>query len=172
MKNFVTTRSRPKSSCFFFNDTATPEIYTLSLRDALPISLAVSRGVCQRFGCVHLFPDGTRRRLYGVVRPLVVWITVPHGNGNIHTSPSGPFRIERSSFVRASVRSRFARHAHIGSMLPRPSSGLEGGCRNVNRASRYSCHASCARWSRAWSAGCLVRAALRRAYTALRSFSA
>src|SRR5438445_6310389 len=24
--------------CFFFNDTATPEIYTLSLHDALPIS--------------------------------------------------------------------------------------------------------------------------------------
>src|SRR3712207_7027800 len=26
-------------SCFFFNDTATTEIYTLSLHDALPISL-------------------------------------------------------------------------------------------------------------------------------------
>src|SRR3712207_7811207 len=26
------------SSCFFFNDTATTEIYTLSLHDALPIS--------------------------------------------------------------------------------------------------------------------------------------
>src|SRR2546430_7061015 len=28
---------RPKSSFFFFNDTATTEIYTLSLHDALPI---------------------------------------------------------------------------------------------------------------------------------------
>src|SRR3712207_8962643 len=27
--------------CFFFNDTATTEIYTLSLHDALPISFAV-----------------------------------------------------------------------------------------------------------------------------------
>src|SRR6185369_18098136 len=27
-----------QSSCFFFNDTATTEIYTLSLHDALPIS--------------------------------------------------------------------------------------------------------------------------------------
>src|SRR3712207_7895350 len=27
--------------CFFFNDTATTEIYTLSLHDALPISLGV-----------------------------------------------------------------------------------------------------------------------------------
>src|SRR6266404_8188309 len=28
--------------CFFFNDTATTEIYTLSLHDALPISRTVS----------------------------------------------------------------------------------------------------------------------------------
>src|SRR5256885_12851729 len=31
----------PLSFFFFFNDTATTEIYTLSLHDALPISLAV-----------------------------------------------------------------------------------------------------------------------------------
>src|SRR2546430_5764832 len=31
---------------FFFNDTATTEIYTLSLHDALPISGAVRRGEC------------------------------------------------------------------------------------------------------------------------------
>src|SRR5712675_106201 len=31
------------SSCFFFNDTATTEIYTLSLHDALPISPGKSR---------------------------------------------------------------------------------------------------------------------------------
>src|SRR2546425_9402609 len=30
--------SVPFFSCFFFNDTATTEIYTLSLHDALPIS--------------------------------------------------------------------------------------------------------------------------------------
>src|SRR6202158_6354185 len=30
-------RGAPTWSCFFFNDTATPEIYTLSLHDALPI---------------------------------------------------------------------------------------------------------------------------------------
>ena len=28
--------------CFFFNDTATTEIYTLSLHDALPILFAIS----------------------------------------------------------------------------------------------------------------------------------
>src|SRR2546430_9758595 len=39
---------------FFFNDTATTEIYTLSLHDALPISLyylnTLRQGVCQRRG--------------------------------------------------------------------------------------------------------------------------
>src|SRR6266487_7201138 len=30
---------------FFFNDTATTEIYTLSLHDALPISMAISRRI-------------------------------------------------------------------------------------------------------------------------------
>src|SRR2546427_9795045 len=34
---------RPISSFFFFNDTATTEIYTLSLHDALPISKAPSQ---------------------------------------------------------------------------------------------------------------------------------
>src|SRR5262249_61113458 len=29
---------------FFFNDTATPEIYTLSLHDALPISILMTNG--------------------------------------------------------------------------------------------------------------------------------
>src|SRR2546426_3142419 len=31
-------RHSPRSTLFFFNDTATTEIYTLSLHDALPIS--------------------------------------------------------------------------------------------------------------------------------------
>src|SRR5438128_4603256 len=35
------------SSVFFFNDTATTEIYTLSLHDALPIS-----GWCCRWECI------------------------------------------------------------------------------------------------------------------------
>src|SRR3712207_9342820 len=32
-------RCRGQRGCFFFNDTATTEIYTLSLHDALPISV-------------------------------------------------------------------------------------------------------------------------------------
>src|SRR3712207_7166993 len=47
---------------FFFNDTATPEIYTLSLHDALPILARQPEGVDQRFGsrrasiCCHPEP--------------------------------------------------------------------------------------------------------------------
>src|SRR6478672_11581781 len=49
----------PLTSCFFLNDTATTEIYTLSLHDALPIS--PRRG---RFGRVMEF-GGTRRNHHG-----------------------------------------------------------------------------------------------------------
>src|ERR1044072_9588709 len=34
------------ASCFFFNDTATTEIYTLSLHDALPISRIKVGSIC------------------------------------------------------------------------------------------------------------------------------
>src|SRR2546430_6327810 len=37
---FVRIRSAPLYFFFFFNDTATTEIYTLSLHDALPISVS------------------------------------------------------------------------------------------------------------------------------------
>src|SRR2546422_6125365 len=37
------TRMPRRKMLFFFNDTATTEIYTLSLHDALPISYAVGR---------------------------------------------------------------------------------------------------------------------------------
>src|SRR3712207_9112692 len=40
---------------FFFNDTATPEIYTLSLHDALPISWSTREGRPRR-ACMLGFP--------------------------------------------------------------------------------------------------------------------
>src|SRR3712207_9238344 len=54
----------------FFNDTATTEIYTLSLHDALPIYLAVEEG--EVFG--FLGPNGagkttTVRTLLGFLKP-------------------------------------------------------------------------------------------------------
>src|SRR5258708_8922323 len=39
-------RSPPSSSFFFFNDTATTEIYTLSLHDALPILSSPLSSLC------------------------------------------------------------------------------------------------------------------------------
>src|SRR5690349_23067986 len=44
--------------CFFFNDTATTEIYTLSLHDALPISLARGHAHRQPFGHRGRHRDG------------------------------------------------------------------------------------------------------------------
>ena len=69
-----------ESECFFFNDQATPEIYTLYLRDALPISLADDwpqwlgakrDGVWRESGILKEFPDGG---------PKVNW-RVPIGGG-------------------------------------------------------------------------------------------
>src|SRR5690242_21074246 len=46
---------------FFFNDTATTEIYTLSLHDALPISLATADPrVARRQGVAHVPEDRLR----------------------------------------------------------------------------------------------------------------
>src|SRR2546426_9025878 len=49
------TRITLCSVCFFFNDTATTEIYTLSLHDALPIFSLVTR-----LGGLVVFRDLTR----------------------------------------------------------------------------------------------------------------
>src|SRR2546426_7505294 len=52
---------------FFFNDTATTEIYTLSLHDALPISIngaePVDPGIAEAF-CRRLAPMGFRSSSY------------------------------------------------------------------------------------------------------------
>src|SRR5260221_971929 len=54
--------SSPLSSFFFFfNDTATTEIYTLSLHDALPISAAGPPG-CSRWCCNHSSSTTTDRK--------------------------------------------------------------------------------------------------------------
>src|SRR5256885_7678833 len=64
-------------SFFFFNDTATTEIYTLSLHDALPISVTSRERNCSRMAawrkCRPLIPAS----------PLV---TVLRGRSEEHTS--------------------------------------------------------------------------------------
>src|SRR5256885_12167425 len=62
-------------SFFFFNDTATTEIYTLSLHDALPISYALlpsdSLGKPLIFRCAHKRPEpGTQVALTPHAEPL------------------------------------------------------------------------------------------------------
>src|SRR2546422_8637459 len=55
---------------FFFNDTATTEIYTLSLHDALPISMkwpGVQSGVQ---------PQISNRKLWRISSPRGVWATI------------------------------------------------------------------------------------------------
>src|SRR5690242_21289120 len=46
--SLIRSRSLFFFSCFFFNDTATTEIYTLSLHDALPISSSSAWRRCWR----------------------------------------------------------------------------------------------------------------------------
>src|SRR2546427_9760566 len=49
----LSTHARtPSFTLFFFNDTATTEIYTLSLHDALPISSASASGPAEWLGSV------------------------------------------------------------------------------------------------------------------------
>src|SRR3712207_7793259 len=58
--------------CFFFNDTATTEIYTLSLHDALPIfdgcGAQLDRGAARGVPHCHLGRRGTGAGAVGVPR--------------------------------------------------------------------------------------------------------
>src|SRR5271167_1772381 len=77
-------------SCFFFffNDTATTEIYTLSLHDALPISLAGSRGAWRS----SRHSDGriTRTRIHeGVLDPNEI-VSLGVGRAAVIVLANGP----------------------------------------------------------------------------------
>src|SRR2546425_4156536 len=52
----VTPPSDPSLFFFFFNDTATTEIYTLSLHDALPISSRFASSTASRPPSSHRWP--------------------------------------------------------------------------------------------------------------------
>src|SRR5690242_20989338 len=54
------SRPLPSAQCFFFNDPATTEIYTLSLHDALPIWLACQHSIYQLCG-TNFLPFGPPR---------------------------------------------------------------------------------------------------------------
>src|SRR3989442_8547080 len=64
----MTQRSRTFVFFFFFNDTATTEIYTLSLHDALPISV-LAGGPDVRAGERHHGPEGQPSGVAGAHQP-------------------------------------------------------------------------------------------------------
>src|SRR2546423_8549423 len=90
----ATTIRRPHLlSFFFFNDTATTEIYTLSLHDALPISRSTARERPARSA-----PSAQAR------------LRVRRAGAPARPSRRGPARPrERLSFLRAHRRYRFSR---------------------------------------------------------------
>src|SRR5260370_3578 len=55
------------TACFFFNDTATTEIYTLSLHDALPISVATREAIVALAAIERVIPGAPGDRVVEVV---------------------------------------------------------------------------------------------------------
>src|SRR2546430_10025477 len=58
---------------FFFNDTATTEIYTLSLHDALPISVLDGRGLVGKIAAHGIEGDENLSRIESVVAGVLVF---------------------------------------------------------------------------------------------------
>src|SRR2546430_17382669 len=57
----------PSIFFFFFNDTATTEIYTLSLHDALPIWISAGKRLpVKKSGATSRFPPRYGRPLFGI----------------------------------------------------------------------------------------------------------
>src|SRR3712207_7355544 len=76
---------------FFFNDTATTEIYTLSLHDALPISVRILRDNGAKdiyIGATHAVfaPPAMERLAACPFTKLAVTDTIPVGRSEEHTS--------------------------------------------------------------------------------------
>src|SRR2546426_2996840 len=97
---------------FFFNDTATTEIYTLSLHDALPISVPAqqrSEQPVRRRQYSHRHPRQRR------ADPAVY----SHGGGGVQPHPGGPRPADRGH------------QTESGS--PRPGAGVEAGGRYGKR---------------------------------------
>src|SRR2546430_11190618 len=69
---------------FFFNDTATTEIYTLSLHDALPISHAQVRVAVH--GQAQVEGAAQRGQALGGAQPAPVVVVAEHDRSEEHTS--------------------------------------------------------------------------------------
>src|SRR5258707_2470571 len=76
-----------QSFLFFFNDTATTEIYTLSLHDALPISRCQTRAIQQREQFVRrLRNHGFPRKATIPPSVLIASVSISSGRSEEHTS--------------------------------------------------------------------------------------
>src|SRR5438874_7375200 len=71
---------------FFFNDPATTEIYTLSLHDALPISIALSITLTLAFRPVGAFTFGLLADRYGRKIPLMVDLVLDRKSTRLNSS--------------------------------------------------------------------------------------
>src|SRR5439155_20163870 len=72
------TLDLPSTSLFIFNDTATTQIYTLSLHDALPISAADAQFRAQCRACAVEFRMGIERRLIAPTFEQCQFVRVEH----------------------------------------------------------------------------------------------
>src|SRR6266511_6427451 len=91
---------------FFFNDTATTEIYTLSLHDALPISITLAIFRRQLFDIQLVF---SRSLLYvlltgGIIAAYLAW-SPSSTSSSARAAPSGRRCSRRSSSPPASTPS-------------------------------------------------------------------
>src|SRR3712207_7424038 len=86
---------------FFFNDTATTEIYTLSLHDALPISAATSSG----HGRASCSSTRASAAVVGPALPCTIAVTKP-GSLPITRVPSRKLPAARSEEHTSELQSR------------------------------------------------------------------
>src|SRR3712207_8885819 len=84
------------SCCFFFNDTATTEIYTLSLHDALPISRSRAYDIAPSFAGLWLTEP----------TPAVGALGRPRGSPRIPPPSSGESPLARSEEHTSELQSR------------------------------------------------------------------
>src|SRR5690242_21147603 len=73
-------------SFFFFTDTATPEIYTLSLHDALPISIRTRRARRSRFFLTARARGAAGRKMIPAARWKFYFPTAARRRSEEHTS--------------------------------------------------------------------------------------
>src|SRR3989442_8308288 len=92
----------PFSSFFFFNDTATTEIYTLSLHDALPIY----RGSCRRSFCCVMLRAGSSCNQALLCRAGFHTMVARHAHHFGHNWQNAELRANRSEEHTSELQSR------------------------------------------------------------------